>query len=239
MKDALINQFTLAEYSRAIITQLSDLNQKRKTLLEYNERFSQLTMQILKLPQDVQMTFYLKGLDKDLRRTIESNQDNLKDIETVQFAALRQDQIDNPSQRIRTRSDSALTSTTTPRIFRYQPSGRGYERGRARGTFRGNFGCGYQGFQRGRGRGRQHIPVRDQSKITCYICNETGHISRFCPLVKDLLIQRERRMKEKIEEVKRMKLEQVLPVHMLLFHSQQMITIRILSLSLIPEAPNI
>ena len=112
-------------------------------ILEYNERFNQLTMQISKLPQNVEIAFYIKGLDKDLRRAIETNQNNLKDIDTVQLAALRQDQIDNPSQKKSGCSDSALTSTTSTKFQPSQQSTRGFERGRGRGTFRGNFGYGF------------------------------------------------------------------------------------------------
>merc|ERR1712137_1391759 len=59
--------------------------------------------------------------------------------------------------------------------------GRGRGRGgQGRGRGRGGQGRGGRG-RGGRGRGSDHGVSRDNSSKTCFVCEETGHLSYSCP----------------------------------------------------------
>lgn len=89
MKGWLLDLFITDEDMRSFIARLKRI-QQTGTVAAHTNAFNRLSMMIVpRLPSLVEVVFYLDGLALGIRRSIESNRDNLVDLETCQRAALR------------------------------------------------------------------------------------------------------------------------------------------------------
>src|SRR5687767_12401366 len=66
------------------------------SIVDYIDKFTSLTSQTTVLHEEVKKVFFLCGLHKELRATIEANPSNLVDLETLKLAATRVEYINNP-----------------------------------------------------------------------------------------------------------------------------------------------
>jgi hypothetical protein len=161
-KGAVMKMFAPPEHEMAVLSQLKTLNQAYMSITEYNAKFTQLTIQIPKLRSVEEIHYYLERLQKDVRRAVESNRDNLVHITTLKIAALPQDRIDNPEQRtLRSAGESALHASEKAKERAVNDVVRNDTDNQNR-------------------RGRSRVP----SKVECFVCGRKGHIAVNCERVK-------------------------------------------------------
>lgn len=87
-KDLLVQRFTPPDHQRRVRNELQDLRQS-KTVLHYNDAFNALAMQLIDLGKNESLSYYLRGLNENIRILLEANQDNIDDLATAQHVALR------------------------------------------------------------------------------------------------------------------------------------------------------
>lgn len=162
LKKALLQLFTPPEHSEHVREKLLSIKQTG-SIAEYNAAFRRFSMQLTDLSFAEEKHAYFRGLDPRIRDLIRTQTD-LNDIRSIQIACLRFD-----TYKIKPKRDDGayITESTTTMTKRHNPRDR--DRGRGRG----------------KGRGTER-PPRDLSKITCAICDNTGHFTHRCPKLPEL-----------------------------------------------------
>ena len=166
LKDMLLKNKITAEHERYILGQL-DIIQQKGNVMEYNNEFNKLTMQLTQLPSSIEIHYYLKGLKKEIRQLVESNNENLVDIMTLKQACLRQDYINNLNLTFRSRQKKMQDeSTLTVQDHNKHGNGRGnFPRGkyisRVAHSSRGGYNNNGNNF---RGTGRSFYSQRSRGR---------------------------------------------------------------------------
>ena len=80
LKELLKKNKITSEHERQVLAQLQKI-QQTGSVHNYNITFDKLMMQITEVPLKVEMHFYLQGLKPELHQIVESNANNLEDIQ--------------------------------------------------------------------------------------------------------------------------------------------------------------
>lgn len=167
LKAGLIQMFTPPEHSMTVREKLQILNQKG-SVTSYNTAFMQMTMQLADMSEEEAKYAYLRGLNKEIRAQISTHAANLESVESLQLAAVRQENAIGVTTT-KKRDDGALLAHSVD--YDNSNGGRVRHRGRLR---RG---------QEGRSDHAYH--QRDMSKIKCHLCDKVGHFMTKCPQISE------------------------------------------------------
>src|SRR4030081_3744303 len=91
------------EQEHYVLLQLDSLKQK-DSVQKYTNEFEWYTMQILDMLLAIEMHYYLKGLNIEIHKLVESNELNLTDMSMLKNVCLRQDNILSPPPGINMKS---------------------------------------------------------------------------------------------------------------------------------------
>jgi hypothetical protein len=169
LKQALIKYFTPAEHATTIRLKIHQLKQ-HGSIVNYNNAFNQLVMQVPTMSQDDRKFLYLQGLQKPIYSAVVTNAENMDTLATLQLAAIRQEQLQLTAERTPVlRAKSVAVEVNATASTTKQPRGTASTR-------------------RGRG-GQDRNYSRRMPRSPCFICNEAGHWARDCPKISQLRIQ--------------------------------------------------
>jgi Retrotransposon gag protein len=93
LKDALRVRFISQELSSKLLVKLVQLTQSNKSVDVYAEQFQKISCQLPQVQEEDLITFFVNGLNSEIKKLVKTNPKNLKSFDTVLLAAIRQEEL--------------------------------------------------------------------------------------------------------------------------------------------------